>query len=103
MTDLEAGLSDEAARALYVLLARARVDLFYYYRSASGRRAELGKRLRAAAFGILDAVGWPPGPDADVNHDVLEAEDIYRLNDLAEEFERVLKEMPGRKHRENPD
>ena len=102
MTDLEAGLSDEAARALYVLLGRAQLDLLWY-QSDSVRRAELGKRLRAAAFGILDAVGWPPGPDADVNHDVLEAEDIYRLNDLAEEFERVLKEMPGRKHRENPD
>jgi len=102
MTDLEAGLSDEAARALYVLLWRAQLDLLWY-QSASGRRAELDNRLRAAAFGILDAVGWPPGPDADVNHDVLEAEDIYRLNDLAEEFERVLKEMPGRKHRENPD
>ena len=102
MTDLEAGLSDEAARALYVLLARAQLDLLYYH-TDFGPRAELGNRLRAAAFGILDAVGWPPGPDADVNHDVLEAEDIYRLNDLAEEFERVLKEMPGRKRRENPD
>jgi hypothetical protein len=90
-------LTGEAARQLFTLLYHARSDLSELY-LGSGRypmldaaqRAQLAERLRAAAFGILDAVGWPPGPDADVNQDILDAEDVYRLNDLASESSEEL-------------